>query len=85
MASVAQPRVPTIRSPKQESSPTAPEQEILKELESFFQRHISAKTPSQLQQYEHNVEKIVEVAKTKSSEAASAHGTEQSSPGARLR
>jgi len=85
MASVAQPRVRTIRSSKVKSETGSREQAILKEFESFFERHIGAMTPSQLQQYERNVEKLVDEAKAESSEAALVHGTEQSSPAVRSR
>jgi hypothetical protein len=46
------------------------EQEILEELGAFFDLHIGAMTPSQLEEFERKSEEIMEQARLRSSESA---------------
>jgi hypothetical protein len=79
MASAARPRVREVRSVKPESAPVSREQEILKEFEAFFDRHISGMSPSQLEQFERRSAVIREESRSRSSESVSTHEKEQSS------
>ena len=79
MASAARPRVREAHSRKPENAPVSREQEILKEFEAFFDRHISAMSPSQLGQYERRSAEILEESRSRLSESVSTHEKEQSS------
>ena len=79
MASAARSRVREVRSVKPEDAPISREQEILKEFEAFFDRHISAMSPSQLEQYERRSAEILEESRSRLSESASTREKEKSS------
>jgi hypothetical protein len=79
MASAARSRVREGCSLKREKAPLSREQEILKEFEAFFDRHISAMSPSQLEQYERRSAEILEESRSRMSESASTREKEQSS------
>jgi hypothetical protein len=79
MASTARPQIRVIRSPKAPKAPISREQEILKEFESFFDRHIGTMSPSQLQKFEARSAEIVEVSRNARNESVSVRGKAQSS------
>jgi len=75
MATAAQSRMRVVGSPK--TADSSREQEILKEFESFFERHLSAMTPVQLEQYERNAEELMKQSTVERNEAASTPGKER--------
>ena len=79
MASAARPRVREVRPVKAESAPISREQEILKEFEAFFDHHIGAKSPSELEQFERRSAEILEESRNRSNESASTHEKGRSS------
>jgi Cft2 family RNA processing exonuclease len=79
MASAARLRIREISTPKPTNAPISREQEILKEFESFFSRHIGAMSPSQLRKFEQRSAEILEESRSRSNEAVSTHEKEQSS------
>jgi hypothetical protein len=85
MASTAAPQIRKIRTPKPQSAPELREQEILKEFEAFFDRHISSMSPNQLEQFERQSAEILKESRSRASEAVSTHEKEQPSPKARRR
>ena len=85
MASAARSGVREVRSPKPGSALVSREQEILKEFEAFFDRHISVMSPSQLEQYERRSAEILEESRSRLSESVSTHEKGQSSRRVRSR
>jgi hypothetical protein len=80
MASPARSRVRNVGAAKAEPAPISREAEILKEFESFFGRHTSAMSPSQLRQYKKRSAEILEESRSRhASVSVSTHGKEQSS------
>jgi hypothetical protein len=79
MATTARPGIREGRTPKPKHAPVSREQEILKEFQSFFDRHIGAMSPSQLRRFERRSAEILKESRSRSSEAVSAHEKEQSS------
>jgi hypothetical protein len=79
MATTERPRIREGRTAKPENAPVSREQEILKEFESFFDRHISAMSPSQLKRFERRSAEILKESRSRLSEAASTLEKEQSS------
>jgi hypothetical protein len=79
MASATRPRIREVISPKPKDAPVSRELEILKEFESFFDRHISAMSPSQLRRFERRSAEILKESRSRLSEAVSTREKEQSS------
>ena len=80
MASPARVRIGKTGSANAKPVPVSREEEILQEFESFFDRHISAMTPSQLRQYKKRSAEILEESKSRHvSVPASAREKERSS------
>jgi hypothetical protein len=80
MASQAQTRIRKTGSVKTKPAPLSREAEILKEFESFFDRHIGAMTPSQLRQYKKRSVEILDESRSRhASVSVSTHEKEQSS------
>ena len=79
MASTARVRIKGNRSPKPKKAPDSREQEILKEFESFFDHHICAMDPTQLQQFEVESAKILKESRSRTTEVVSVREKGQSS------
>jgi hypothetical protein len=87
MASPARSRIRKISSAKTAPAFPSREEQILNELESFFQRHIDAMSPSQLRQYKGRSAEILAESRSRreSVSTLSTRGKEQSSLKARAR
>jgi flagellar hook-basal body complex protein FliE len=79
MASTARPRIKGNHSPKPKKAPVSREQEILKDFEAFFDHHIGAMNPSQLQQFEERSAKILKESRSRTIEVVSTREKGQSS------
>jgi hypothetical protein len=79
MASTARLPIKGNRSPKPQEAPVSREQEILKEFEAFFDRHIGAMSPSELQRFEERSAKILKESRSRTTEAVSTREKGQSS------
>ena len=80
MASPARVRIRKTGTVKAKPVAVSREEEILKELESFFDRHIGAMTPSQLRQYKKRSVEILEESRSRHANVSvSTHEKEQSS------
>ena len=76
MASATRPSILEVHSSKPEDASVLREQEILKELESFFDRHLCAMSPSQLQQFELRSAEILKESRSRLNESVSTHEKE---------
>jgi hypothetical protein len=80
MASPARSRIRKVSADKTTPTPISREAEILKEFESFFNRHVSSMSPSQLRQYKKRSAEIMEESRSRhASVSVSTRGKEQSS------
>jgi len=87
MASPARSRIQKMNSAKTTPTTLSREDQILGELESFFDHHIKAMSPSQLRQYKRRSTEILEESRNRRESVAtlSTHEKEQSSLKVRAR